>query len=220
MTSSLFSCTLCSITVLEGEVREVPVIPWRPLLHHSLRSKVSSLEQQKKRIHAQDVLSWDPDTQDQRAPVGCSWQQREWRAIFFYLCTWKPFHCMGILDCFSCMLSGHILYGYFVLLMVNWKRKFCGKKWKIIFLCCSQSFDSSKCFLNQSRYVFLNGVSVCHSMLLRIECQFPFLICTLPQRMRVFWCGRVQDVLCFLFEMLCGFCHKMSWWWIVYRLCK
>lgn len=120
---------------------------------------------------------------------------------------------MGILDCFSCMLSGHILYGYFVLLMVNWKRKFSRKKKrKIIFYVVLKISISSKCFLNQSLYVFLNGVSLCHSMLLRIECQFPFLIYTLPLRMSVFWCGKVQDVLCFLFEMLCGFCHKASWW--------
>lgn len=133
--SAMFYYALCSITVLEGEARGVPVIPWRPLHHHSLRSKFSSSDQQQKWIHAQDVLFWDPEArdpeaQDQRAPVGCSWHQREWRAIFFYLCTWKPFRCMGILDCFSCMLSGHILYGYFVLLMVKWKRKFSGKKWK------------------------------------------------------------------------------------------
>lgn len=139
---TLFPCALCSITVLEEEAKEVPVIPWRHRHHHSLRSKVSSSDQQEKRINAQDVLYWDPESQDQRAPVGCSWPQRELVAIFFNLCNWKPFHCMGILDCFSCMLSGHILYGYFVLLMVNWKWKLHGKKkWKTVFLCCSQSFD-------------------------------------------------------------------------------
>ncbi len=127
--------------------------------------------------------------------------------FFFSVCTRKPFHCMGILDCFSCMLSGHILYGYFVLLMVNWKENFVEKKWRRV-LCFSQSIF----FLNKSRYVLLNGVSVCHSMLLRIECQFHFLMYTLPQCMSVLWCGKVQDVLSFLFEMLCGFCHKATWW--------
>lgn len=56
---------------------------------------------------------------------------------------------MGILDCFSCMLSGHILYGYFVLLMVNWKRKFSGKEYFL----CSQSFNS--------KLMFSKSVSVC-----------------------------------------------------------
>lgn len=69
----------------------------------------------------QDVLLWDPEVQEQKPPDGRCSQQRE-RHVIFYLCIWK--FCMGDTECFRCMLGGHILYGYFVLLMVKWKRKY------------------------------------------------------------------------------------------------
>lgn len=127
-----------------------------------------------------------------------------WEYLIVSAACWVVTYCMVIL-CYSWWIG---------------KENLVEKRVKEYFYVVLKVLIPSKCFLNQSRYVFLNGVSVCHSMLLRIECQFPFLIYTLPQRMSVFWCGKVQDVLCFLFEMLCGFCHKASWWWIVYRLCK
>lgn len=131
-------------------------------------------------------------------------------------CCYQPVHLEalplhGDNECFRCMLSGHILYGYFVLLMVKWKRI----QWKKcrVFYVVLQVSTQPKCFLNQSWYIVLKGVSMLHSTLSSSDCEFPFLyLFTRSPHHGAWMCVLVwysSRCSLFLFEMLCEFRQKV-----------
>lgn len=146
VTRTLFCFALCSITVLEVEARGAPVIPWRPLHLHSLRKSMvqSSDLQQEGRIHAQGILLWDPEAQEQRPPDGCFSQQRKWRAVF-NPCICRPFHCMGTMNVSdACWVVTYCM----VILCYSWwnEKELIGKKWKEYFMLFSKFWSKLSVF--------------------------------------------------------------------------